>query len=104
MLSAPKFQEDEDEEGAHSIEDLGGPEDVKEFFDAKEGSSLRAWLRHFDRNNDQKISFGEFQRGMRKLNFKGDAARIFNAIDVDRSGELCLEEIDGSSAQLWMKF
>eukprot|EP00928_Gymnodinium_smaydae_P053853 TRINITY_DN37756_c0_g1_i1.p1 TRINITY_DN37756_c0_g1~~TRINITY_DN37756_c0_g1_i1.p1 ORF type:complete len:705 (+),score=165.78 TRINITY_DN37756_c0_g1_i1:137-2251(+) len=77
---------------------------VKNFLESTEGSALRAWLLHFDSNNDQKISLSEFIRGMRKLNFQGDATAIFAALDVDKSGELSLEEIDGMNAFLWQRF
>lgn len=77
---------------------------VKDFFEDCEGNSLKAWLRHFDRNNDQKVSFSEFCAGMALLKYSGDVSTIFRAIDQDGSGELSLEEIDAQSAAVWGEF
>mmetsp|Transcript_88057 Transcript_88057/g.188980 ORF Transcript_88057/g.188980 Transcript_88057/m.188980 type:complete len:788 (-) Transcript_88057:131-2494(-) len=78
--------------------------EVKEFFEEQESAVLTAWLRHFDVNNDQRISLSEFIRGMRKLNFAGDVVGLFKSIDTDRSGELSLEEIDETQASHWQQF
>lgn len=78
--------------------------EVKAFFNQVEGTSLRAWLRHFDLDHDQKISLSEFIRGMRKMNFVGDVNGIFAALDADKSGELSLEEIDEAQSILWRRF
>lgn len=77
--------------------------DVQEFLNQREGSALKAWLRHFDVNNDQKISLNEFMRGMRKMNFPGDVTTL-SLLDSDRSGELSLEEIDMQQAVVWRRF
>jgi len=77
---------------------------LKVFLEGREGSSLRAWLHHFDTNNDQKISLHEFMRGMRGLNFAGDPRGIFETLDADGSGELSLEEIDSMQAGVWKTF
>ncbi|OLP74503.1 hypothetical protein AK812_SmicGene45934, partial [Symbiodinium microadriaticum] len=42
-----------------------GPKDGtprREFVNQKEGSALRAWCKHFDPDNDQKISQSQFLR------------------------------------------
>lgn len=78
--------------------------ELKKFLEMKEGSSLRAWLKHFDVNNDQKISFHEFQRGMRKLEYNGDIHKMFKNLDIDGSGELSLDEVDPDQAGLWLHF
>jgi len=77
---------------------------VKTFLETVEGNSLRTWLRYFDSNHDQKISFGEFHVGMLRLNFTGDTKAIFSHLDADGSGEITLEEVDSASATLWVKF
>jgi len=79
-------------------------QDIREFLESREGSSLRAWLRHFDRNNDQKITLSEFLRGMRSLAYPGDATWMFEQIDKDGSGELSLDEIDSHLASIWRRF
>jgi len=77
---------------------------VKDFFIRNEGSSLRAWILHFDWTNDQKISSSEFIRGMRKMNFPGEVNHLFSILDSDHSGELSLEEIDPVMEALWRRF
>jgi len=77
---------------------------VKDFFTKSEGSALRAWLRHFDQDNNNLISHSEFMRGMRRLDFAGDIGAAFSALDQDHSGELSLEEIDSFQAGLWRRF
>eukprot|EP00747_Dinoflagellata_sp_TGD_P095898 gnl/TRDRNA2_/TRDRNA2_166648_c0_seq1.p1 gnl/TRDRNA2_/TRDRNA2_166648_c0~~gnl/TRDRNA2_/TRDRNA2_166648_c0_seq1.p1 ORF type:complete len:801 (-),score=144.13 gnl/TRDRNA2_/TRDRNA2_166648_c0_seq1:54-2456(-) len=79
-------------------------ETIKVFLEEREGSSLRAWMKHFDMNNDAKISLSEFTRGLRKMNFTGDATVIFNILDRDRSGEISLDEIHVAQAKLWRRF
>mmetsp|Transcript_165702 Transcript_165702/g.532002 ORF Transcript_165702/g.532002 Transcript_165702/m.532002 type:complete len:740 (-) Transcript_165702:27-2246(-) len=77
---------------------------LRSFLTQSEGSALRAWLKHFDTNNDQKITLQEFFRGMRKLNFQGDITALFGILDKDMSGELSLEEIDAAQAGQWRRF
>jgi len=78
--------------------------ELKDFVVRKEGSSLRAWTKHFDTDNDQRISQNEFIRGMRKMNYQGDPAALFATLDADSSGELALEEIDANAADKWLQF
>eukprot|EP00929_Paragymnodinium_shiwhaense_P002017 TRINITY_DN102213_c0_g1_i1.p1 TRINITY_DN102213_c0_g1~~TRINITY_DN102213_c0_g1_i1.p1 ORF type:complete len:819 (-),score=226.76 TRINITY_DN102213_c0_g1_i1:187-2562(-) len=93
-------------EEASLMEDtyLKAVREVMEFMERSEGSAIKAWLRHFDKNNDQKISLNEFIRGMRKMNYPGEATSIFAALDTDHSGELSLEEISEAQSVLWRKF
>lgn len=86
------------------ISENNGTDRVKALFEDKEGHTLRAWLRHFDCNNDCKISFSEFCRGMTKLGYSGDVVALYHSIDLDGSGELSLEEIDAKSGNLWSRF
>jgi len=79
-------------------------DEVQEFFKAKEGSALTAWLHHFDTNNDCRITTMEFARGMRTMGYPGNATALFASLDSDGSGELSLEEIDEADADLWQRF
>lgn len=79
-------------------------EEMKAFMNAKEGSTIRAWLRHFDVNNDLKISHNEFVRGLKKLGYDGDPSAVFISLDVDHSQELSLQEIDEAGATVWHNF
>lgn len=78
--------------------------EIRQLFESVAGSSLRAWLRYCDRNNDQKIRLSEFIRGMRKLGYQGDISVAFTLLDQDHSGELSLDEIDPSQASIWRRF
>eukprot|EP00930_Biecheleria_cincta_P086122 TRINITY_DN7548_c0_g2_i1.p1 TRINITY_DN7548_c0_g2~~TRINITY_DN7548_c0_g2_i1.p1 ORF type:complete len:749 (+),score=159.04 TRINITY_DN7548_c0_g2_i1:170-2416(+) len=78
--------------------------ELKEFVVRKEGSSLRAWTKYFDTVHDQRIGQMDFIRGMRAMNYPGDAAELFWTLDADRSGELALEELDANAADQWRQF
>ena len=67
-------------------------------------SPLRAWLQHFDRNGDDRISWREFCDGLKELNYEGDIVKLWNEIDEDGSGEITLEEIDQESNEVWLSF
>jgi len=79
-------------------------DELRNFLDLQSGSSLKAWLRHFDQNNDQRISKAEFSRGMRELGYAGKAPALFSLLDEDNSGELTLDEIDEAQGALWCEF
>eukprot|EP00440_Ansanella_granifera_P005518 gb/GFBE01005995.1/.p1 GENE.gb/GFBE01005995.1/~~gb/GFBE01005995.1/.p1 ORF type:complete len:755 (+),score=188.70 gb/GFBE01005995.1/:1-2265(+) len=78
--------------------------ELKDFIMKKEGSVLRAWCRHFDTASEEKISLSEFLRGMRKMDYQGDAKSMFETLDADLSGELALEEIDANASDQWRRF
>jgi len=77
---------------------------VRQFWTESAGSVLRAWIKVFDRNNDQRIHKTELYRGMLELNFTGDISRLFEVLDVDSSNELLFDEIDEDVADLWSNF
>lgn len=79
-------------------------EGLRAFLVAREGSALRAWLRHFDRDNDKRARKHEFYCGLAALGYTGDIASLFAALDQDHSGELGLDEIDDDQAALWERF
>eukprot|EP00930_Biecheleria_cincta_P055976 TRINITY_DN4220_c0_g1_i1.p1 TRINITY_DN4220_c0_g1~~TRINITY_DN4220_c0_g1_i1.p1 ORF type:complete len:730 (+),score=176.12 TRINITY_DN4220_c0_g1_i1:68-2257(+) len=70
----------------------------------KDGSTMRAWLRHFDYNYDKQISYNEFMAGMQRIGYQGYPDDLFRRIDVDKNDELTLEEIDPGASKVWMKF
>ncbi|CAE8686798.1 unnamed protein product, partial [Polarella glacialis] len=72
-------------------------DELRNFLDLQSGSSLKAWLRHFDQNNDQRISKAEFSRGMRELGYAG-WMRLEPQL---RSGS---DEIDEAQGALWCEF
>mmetsp|Transcript_10881 Transcript_10881/g.24716 ORF Transcript_10881/g.24716 Transcript_10881/m.24716 type:complete len:677 (+) Transcript_10881:150-2180(+) len=78
--------------------------ELKDWLEQHEGTTLRAWLRHFDTNQDHGVTFAEFQRGMRAMGYNGDHLHIFELLDSDKSGELGMEEIDPDLADFWIMF
>eukprot|EP00929_Paragymnodinium_shiwhaense_P112914 TRINITY_DN81185_c0_g1_i1.p1 TRINITY_DN81185_c0_g1~~TRINITY_DN81185_c0_g1_i1.p1 ORF type:complete len:723 (+),score=201.48 TRINITY_DN81185_c0_g1_i1:84-2252(+) len=85
-----------------SIGDVGW--DLKSFLERNEGSALKAWLKFFDDNNDQRVTYHEFCRGMRAMGYDGNIKALFESIDIDGSGELSLSEIDEAQDVLWRHF
>eukprot|EP00933_Yihiella_yeosuensis_P042204 TRINITY_DN36752_c0_g1_i1.p1 TRINITY_DN36752_c0_g1~~TRINITY_DN36752_c0_g1_i1.p1 ORF type:complete len:1033 (+),score=228.36 TRINITY_DN36752_c0_g1_i1:229-3327(+) len=79
-------------------------DELRRFLEDSTGTSLKAWLVHFDTDNDQRISKAEFCRGMRELNYKGTAWQLFAVLDEDGSGELTLDEVDRAQAEVWHGF
>eukprot|EP00930_Biecheleria_cincta_P071537 TRINITY_DN59028_c0_g1_i1.p1 TRINITY_DN59028_c0_g1~~TRINITY_DN59028_c0_g1_i1.p1 ORF type:complete len:807 (-),score=139.04 TRINITY_DN59028_c0_g1_i1:59-2479(-) len=79
-------------------------EHLRLFLIEKTGSVLRAWINVFDNNNDQRVSKGEFSKGMRELDYHGDVFLLFAGLDEDDSGELTLDEVDSKSSALWRDF
>merc|ERR1719159_2371950 len=66
--------------------------------------SLRAWLHHFDRDGNARISYPEFLDGMTRMGYEGNILELWNDIDEDGSGEISLEEIDADAFDLWHSF
>jgi len=62
-------------------------------------SVIRAW-RDFDKNGDGRLSLYEFMRGCQKLGVDRGARRLWEALDVDRSGFVTLQEVDAELAGL----
>lgn len=83
-------------------------EELRTFLEQKEGSTLRAWLLHFDLNNDLRVSPREFSRGLEVMRWQRTggvrAEELFMLLDSNRSGELTLDEIDAEQANLWKEF
>eukprot|EP00403_Amphidinium_massartii_P038528 CAMPEP_0178441686 /NCGR_PEP_ID=MMETSP0689_2-20121128/37639_1 /TAXON_ID=160604 /ORGANISM="Amphidinium massartii, Strain CS-259" /LENGTH=687 /DNA_ID=CAMNT_0020064933 /DNA_START=56 /DNA_END=2115 /DNA_ORIENTATION=+ len=78
--------------------------ELKEWLQQQEGTTLRAWLKHFDTNHDHGVTFAEFQRGMRAMGYTGDYLHIFEMLDDDKSGELGMEEVDPDLTDFWHLF
>ena len=62
-------------------------------------------LKYLDTNVDYRIDKLEFMEGMRQLNYPaGEIPQLFSDIDVDKSEELTLDELDQDASTLWHKF
>jgi len=77
---------------------------LRALLEEKEGSSLRAWLRYFDRNNDRRTTKHEMYGALDQLECQEEVLALFEILDGDKSGELTLDEIDPSQADLWNRF
>lgn len=60
---------------------------------------IRAW-RGMDTNEDGRLSFFEFMRACQKLGVDTGARKIWEALDVDRSGFVTLDEVDPDLSNL----
>lgn len=71
------------------------------------GSALVAWVKHFDSNNDGRISVKEFTKGMRDLGYTGtheDLLKMWKEVDTDNSGVITFDEIDNDANEAWSMF
>mmetsp|Transcript_133735 Transcript_133735/g.285971 ORF Transcript_133735/g.285971 Transcript_133735/m.285971 type:complete len:821 (-) Transcript_133735:25-2487(-) len=99
-------EEDEASKDRKTFEqDEDSPHDaLKGFLEQRRGTALKAWILHFDTNNDQRISLSEFYGGMKAMGYSGDMKALFRKLDGDGSGELSLEEIDNAGDRQWRRF
>lgn len=79
-------------------------EKIKTFLEETDGSSLRAWLKYFDRDCDIAIPIDQLARGLQDLGYPGTIDQICASLDTNRSGEIALEDIDKSQSILWQRF
>jgi Ca2+-binding EF-hand superfamily protein len=76
----------------------------------KYGSFLQAWLHHFDRDQNRRITRDEFHAGMKALGYPGNIYGLWEEIcqdlesDNDLTFELTFEEIDQVEATIWSSF
>jgi len=74
------------------------------FLEEKFGSCLKAWLWHFDPDNDKHMGRKAFVKSMERWGYHGDAEQLFNDLDTDRSSQLIFNEVNPEQAALWRKF
>eukprot|EP00927_Polykrikos_kofoidii_P027328 TRINITY_DN24084_c0_g1_i1.p1 TRINITY_DN24084_c0_g1~~TRINITY_DN24084_c0_g1_i1.p1 ORF type:complete len:719 (+),score=107.52 TRINITY_DN24084_c0_g1_i1:103-2259(+) len=89
---------------ASKIENVDSAYEVRHFLGTQETSCLKAWLKHFDKNQNGKIEYHEFTAAMNSLGFSGNVDEIWSCMDEDHSGELTFDEIGGEEAATWKAF
>ncbi|CAE7207961.1 ehhadh [Symbiodinium pilosum] len=73
-------------------------EEVKRDLLATYKTYLKAWRLALDDNNSNRCTWPEFQSACRKVNFTGDVAGAWRALDTDLSGSITLQEVDYESS------
>ena len=91
-----------------SIDELAPKEgkmllDFKSLLKAKFGSILRAWVEGLDTDRSGTLTTEEFLTNCAAIGFEGDAAKIFQWLDFDYSGNLSLEELDEKAHEAMMR-
>lgn len=76
----------------------------KSLLTGKETSSMKAWFKHFDINQNLRIDHKEFQKGMALLQWPGNVESLWEEMDADGSGEITFDEVDAEQAQMWSTF
>merc|ERR1719181_1296094 len=67
------------------------------------GSLVKAWKQSLDTDKSGLVSKEEFIAAMEKLEWEGDAARLFKLYDIDGGGSISLEEIDEKAHQAMVR-
>merc|ERR1719247_1721508 len=70
---------------------------MKHLRSTHEGSLIKAWIQTLDSGKSGQCGKQQFIDAMKKLEWDGDAARMFGLIDYDRSGFISLSEIDAEA-------
>jgi len=68
-------------------------DDFQRFLKSRFGDVDTAYDQVFDTDGNGCIDFTEFGRGCKMCGYVGNATRLWNALDVDRDGELSREEL-----------
>lgn len=66
---------------------------------------MRAWFRHFDRNQNGRIERVEFDEALKLFNYSDERiAMMWTEIDQDHDGHISFDEIDYEQTLLWNTF
>jgi hypothetical protein len=63
-----------------------------------EGSIITMWIKHFDPHNTLKCTFEQWEIGMKAIGFTGPWKKMFKWLDLNDSGDVTLDEVDGEAA------
>lgn len=72
--------------------------ELKDLLHYRYNQSVKAWVRVFDRTHSGKVTWTDFKAALEHINFKGNAAAAWAALDDDVSGYLTLKEFDAAAA------
>lgn len=67
--------------------------DFQKYLNRRFGTIEEAWTQAFDTDGSGSVNFTEFGLGCKKAGFVGNATKLWAALDIDRSGEISLEEL-----------
>eukprot|EP00928_Gymnodinium_smaydae_P070800 TRINITY_DN54567_c0_g1_i1.p1 TRINITY_DN54567_c0_g1~~TRINITY_DN54567_c0_g1_i1.p1 ORF type:complete len:701 (-),score=121.39 TRINITY_DN54567_c0_g1_i1:76-2124(-) len=59
---------------------------------------VRAWREGLDRNHNGVLDFEELKKACKNIGYHGTRRALWNALDVNNSGEISLEELDRDTA------
>ncbi|CAE8634482.1 unnamed protein product, partial [Polarella glacialis] len=93
----------------HEFETAGA--ELKAFFDKQGGGSLsclKAWFKHFDKEQLGTITYKEFDHGLTALNYpagRDHQLKVWQLMDDDHSGAISFDEFAvHRDSELWSKF
>jgi len=71
--------------------------DFQRYLCRRFGSVQMAWHEAFDTDGSGSVNFTEFGLGCKAAGYVGNASKLWAALDIDRSGEISLQELDADS-------
>merc|ERR1719230_2325137 len=85
-------------EGRKKAEEIMAAKDVgarsldgfKQLLETRFGNLVRAWRKGLDTSGDGKLSFTEFCNSCRAIGYTGNLKKLWNELDVDKSGFVSL--------------
>jgi len=70
----------------------------------KETCVMKAWFRHFDKNQNGRIDYQEFKAGMLALRFPGPVEGLWVELDEEELGEIAFDDLCEPEALIWTTF
>lgn len=74
--------------------------DFQRYLIRRFGSIQSAWDDAFDTDGSGSLNFTEFGLGCKATGFVGNATKLWAALDIDRSGEISLEELGANTEEM----
>merc|ERR1719399_420552 len=70
----------------------------------KYGDLVAAWALGLDRFAAGRLGFNTFCKACRSIGYEGNVSRLYKAMDLDKSGTICLRELDPDCYDVFDKF